>query len=385
MHSLPPKSRASLGNLGSAVISTAISSTTNKKTRTSCSRFNHWLTFLSSHHLSLTTITSLPCFTTDYIYSCYAQSLINGDTINNNSIILSTILLYLKDAGIRKRPHPTLPSAPLQFPPMLKCVIDEQKRWQQVPNRREPLTTRMIDSLHNKISSSHPDSLASALYDWLVLGIQSGLRKSEWCQDASLFSTTATFARNVDNSSKAFISSDFHFESKHASSILPYDYVTIQWRFQKNSQNGQTISFAHDFAHPHRSPVLAALRIIQRAKRLQVPHHHPIAVFATPKSGKPTPILHTQVEHCLRSLAKSVYKINDTKRLHRYSCHSIRVGACVLLHSAQQDPLTIKFRLRWRSDSFMEYLRNTPRLAALHTALASSTDTDQIKYDGIHK
>jgi len=262
---------------------------------------------------------------------------------------------------------------------MLKSILDEQKRWQQVPNRRDPLTTQMLDLLHSSAKQAHPDSYQAALYDWLVIGIQAGFRKSEWCQDTSSLSSSGDIALNVDGSSKAFTRDDFVLESKTKNSTLKYDYLTIRWRFQKNSQNGQTISFAHDYNHPHRSPVTAARNILERAQRLRVPQSSPIAIFKHKLSKHSFSfITHKQVESSLRTLASKIYRITDSKKLQKYSCHSIRVGACVLLHSAQQDPLTIKFRLRWRSDSFMEYLRNTPRLAALHARIASTTNTDNI-------
>ena len=44
------------------------------------------------------------------------------------------------------------------------------------------------------------------------------------------------------------------------------------------------------------------------------------------------------------------------------STHSLRVYACVLLHEAGKDGPYIKLRLRWLSDCFEVYLRNTVRI-----------------------
>ena len=72
------------------------------------------------------------------------------------------------------------------------------------------------------------------------------------------------------------------------------------------------------------------------------------------------------VESYLRQLAHQVYNITDNQELSRFTCHSIRVGACVLLHEANCKSDFIKFRLRWNSDSYLMYLRNTPKLAQQH-------------------
>ena len=314
--------------------------------------------------------------------------MIQGSTIKQQLISYSTVILYLKDAGIFKKPHPILPSRNLRYPPLLHSILHEFQRWQSIPNRRHPVTLNMIDYLFTLQQHKHPDSYDCALYDWLVLGLHTGHRKSEWCQDTTSFRNSGSFSRSIKNTSTAFIAQDFRLSYKptpHESSsptVPRPNYLEIQWRFQKNGQNGQVVSFAHNYKHPHRSPVHAAERILKRAKRLSNPADHPIAIFAstTPKNSPKSSsyILHSQVEKSLRTIAAKVYSISSKSELQRYSCHSLRVGACVLLHSSGADALTIKFRLRWRSDSFMEYLRNTPKLAAMHTHIISSTNTDDI-------
>jgi len=246
----------------------------------------------------------------------------------------------------------------------------------------------MLDYLYQVQKTLHQDSYLSALYDWLVVGMQTGQRKSEWCQDLPDFKKTHNVALSAKSTPTAFIADDFELSYKptqssptlHPEHSLPHmNYVTITWRFQKNGQNGQAVSFSHDYANPNLSVVRAVERILLRAKRLNQPSTMPLAVYARPKSTKPTYIFHTQVQSSLRAIATKVYHLKDRSQINKYSCHSIRVGACVLLHSSGADTLTIKFRLRWRSDSFMEYLRNTPRLASLHTQIISSQNTDVIR------
>ena len=96
-----------------------------------------------------------------------------------------------------------------------------------------------------------------------------------------------------------------------------------------------------------------------------VPPSLPIAVFFN-HTGHSQYIDDKHVEQLLRTLASQVYNITNNQDLSRFTCHSIRVGACVLLHEANSNSDFIKFRLRWNSDSYLMYLRNTPKLAQQH-------------------
>ena len=58
------------------------------------------------------------------------------------------------------------------------------------------------------------------------------------------------------------------------------------------------------------------------------------------------------------------------------STHSIRVTACVLLHEAGMDGTYIKLRLRWKSDCFEIYLRNTTRITTQHNSALSYDNND---------
>jgi hypothetical protein len=62
------------------------------------------------------------------------------------------------------------------------------------------------------------------------------------------------------------------------------------------------------------------------------------------------------------------------------STHSLRVTACVLLAEAGKPIYFIKLRLRWKSNCFEIYLRNTSRVALQHMQAitpASSTQSNR--------
>ena len=118
-----------------------------------------------------------------------------------------------------------------------------------------------------------------------------------------------------------------------------------------------------------RCPVRAGLRIIRRARTLDLPADHPAAVFTPSGLATPSDVLvmcASDVCESLRTTARRLYNITDPTELALFSCHSIRVGACVALHANGAIEMQIKFALRWRSNSFWMYLRNVP-LAASQT------------------
>ena len=267
----------------------------------------------------------------------------------------------------------------------MQDVLTEHKRWESVPNRREPITMEMIRYWHRRSIDAHPDSIDAAMFDWMLLGIQAGFRKSEWLQDSHLHSNKKSFSLNRDGTITAFTRSDFTFSqasaatnSTYPNSTSPFSQLHIRWRFQKNGQNGQQVSFNHNYVNEDFSLVSAARRILARADRLGVPDHHPIAVFSD--QDVPQHLHHTLIEHHIRSAVRNVYNIRSETTLKLFGCHSVRVGACVLLHAAERDPLFIQFLLRWRSNSFLVYLRNTPRIAAIHNNLVNTINTDELAF-----
>ena len=72
----------------------------------------------------------------------------------------------------------------------------------------------------------------------------------------------------------------------------------------------------------------------------------------------------------LQDSARRVYNITAKEELARFTPHSIRVSACVLLSEAGKSHDFIQLRLRWRSQAFRDCLCNTQRLADLHASAA---------------
>ena len=114
--------------------------------------------------------------------------------------------------------------------------------------------------------------------------------------------------------------------------------------------------------------VEACKRLRKRAIELKVDKDKPIAVFTENLKGKNITrfIDDIHIKSLLQEAAGKEYNIKCKKELSAFTSHSIRVGACILLHAQNISAEDIKFRLRWRSDTFRTYLRNIVQLAERH-------------------
>ncbi len=65
-------------------------------------------------------------------------------------------------------------------------------------------------------------------------------------------------------------------------------------------------------------------------------------------------------------MPKEVWPDTTPDKHKRYSAHSLRVWACVLLDEAGKSPDYIKKRLRWLGNSFRMYLRDTAIIQHQH-------------------
>jgi hypothetical protein len=151
---------------------------------------------------------------------------------------------------------------------------------------------------------------------------------------------------------KAFIANDYIFydEKKHVVKDLNEDslqqahFVKITWRIQKKRQNGQSITLAAEIYRPKICPVRSAMRLVLRAKQLNQSGDMPVAVYKT-KKGKVIYLTGNKIAELLLKAVKEVWPDTTSDELKRYSTHSLRVWACVLLNEAGKLPDYIKKRL----------------------------------------
>jgi len=136
-----------------------------------------------------------------------------------------------------------------------------------------------------------------------------------------------------------------------------FDRVRITWRIQKNCQNNQKITLSCDKTNPTICPVLAALRLVLRAHRLSQPDSMPVACYL--KKGIMAHLTGSRIALHFQAAARAVRPNISKDDEQRYSAHSMRVWACVLLDKVGKSPDYILKHLRWMQDSFRMYLRDT--------------------------
>ena len=309
----------------------------------------------------------------NYLLACYAVSLVKGDTIRGRILRHKTIKKYL-DAAVKLfvRRGIADPRKAVDTD-LVKIILDAVKQYEAVDARRAMISDEMIVDILRRAAKNHPDSLTAALADWIVLGQYTGFRLSEWAQEVC--SAYARVGHTSDAS--AMTRDDFVFKGPNGRTLdqhrLPtfedIESVDIFWRHQKNGDNGEDIEYTRNRQHPQLCGVAAAFRIVARATRLNNPSHHPLGVYAG-RNGI-TFITGADTALFLRDVAATVFnpdptKSRDTAALSRYSAHSIRVRAANILHRQGMSDSYIQKRLRWKSTTFLNYLRNTIYAADKH-------------------
>jgi hypothetical protein len=225
--------------------------------------------------------------------------------------------------------------------------------------------------------------MLSALYDWICLGIFSGLRLGEFGQSslpagsaAGAFDPLPSGNPNIpliwQGTPKAFVLDDFQFFTRnlaliqHATLLDKPDeaeYVHLRWRYDKGKFNFVTKKYQRQHGTLV-CPVKRAASIVFRALSLQLhPLHSPLGVFIGRNSQ-----LYTIRGHHLRDFMQDacIKAYPDPQhylRIHikDLQAHSLRITACVSLENAGVPHETIAFRLRWNSDAVKGYLRDCYR------------------------
>ena len=283
---------------------------------------------------------------------------------------------YIKQAP-QLHVHRHLPSPKTADLNYIKIMTDAVKKWEAVPKRQEMISDSMFHYMVKLYGQAHPDSLVASLCEWCFLGRYTGFRKSEWCSDHP-----HEYAKILDpewgNKPNAIplIAEDLTFlgpEGQYlgdidnfADSDAAFNHLRI--RHQKNNDNYQTLTYYRDITHTVLCPTQCCLNITRRARRLHLPAFHPVAIYYDFATKQRKQITSKQVVTFLRMVASKVFCLSASHPdLQKWSCHSIRVTAANLLHKARYSDSFIKNCLRWKSDTFLMYLRNTFYTAEAHT------------------
>jgi hypothetical protein len=140
-------------------------------------------------------------------------------------------------------------------------------------------------------------------------------------------------------------------------------------RYQKNQDNYQVLTYSAATASPNTCPIQAILCILQHGVHLRLPPLHPLAIRANHSDPLGFSfVTGTEYTKRLQSVAATVYRLPPKDpAIARWGTHSLCDTATNLLQRTQFLASFIKNRLRWKSNSFLMYLRNTFYMADQHS------------------
>ncbi|KAI2505986.1 hypothetical protein MHU86_8486 [Fragilaria crotonensis] len=323
----------------------------------------------------------------------YATHLATGSTLHFRAIKASTIAAYLHDVatflGRFRSIDPRFISATdTKLAPVIAKVLEEQRRWESVPNRREPFTLE----LHQEIATLPAIALDSccleaAMSNWTLCNLYAGCRGIEWAQTSSSQRYLSTFLRNRFHHAYAFTLDDVQCFTASSSPVTIPEAIAnpslvgrIKLRFeeQKNGENGEWKLFTRNPTHPHLCFIEHFIAILNRHKLLTNSSPvHPLSVYRAP-DGVAYNITTMDIENVIRRAAATLYNLDPIKhraQLALWSSHSLRVGACTTLYSQGFSEMEIKYLLRWKSNAFMTYLRNLAVTSRRHNVAMNETST----------
>jgi hypothetical protein len=309
----------------------------------------------------------------------YAIHLATGNTVFCKSIKASTITSYLRDvARFLGRFSPVDPrhrsDTDRTTAPCIKEVIDEVIRWEKVPDRREPFTIEMWKYLFSLRGSCASDGIIDCITDWAACGLYGGFRKTEWAQDES-HAALANPQLDIHSVPKAFGLADIVWKTANSVRLTLQDAlldegsvgrILLTFKAQKNGDNGAARLFTRNTGFIPMCFIRNLLRIVKRFIRfIGADSDKPLCICQN-SLGKLHYITSNDINYVFRLAASAVYKLDpaaDAKSLGLWSSHSLRVGACVILHAMGFTDVQIMWLLRWNSNAFMTYLRNVAVLS----------------------
>jgi len=264
---------------------------------------------------------------------------------------------------------------------MAGILINNLIKEEDIARQRSPLDSNIYaEMLRRSNASLSLDSEQRTLFDVTTIACYLGPRVSECAQttDKNMDYHVYPSGRKVI---KVFIANNFLFidvtgqviTELSDASIDVVNRVRITCHIQKNCQNNQKITLSRNKTNPTSCPVIAALRLVIRARRLSQPDSMPVACYL--KKDVMAYLTASRIALHFRAAARAVRPNISKDNEQRYSAHSIRVRACVLLDEAGKLPDYIKKRLRCMGDSFQMYLRDTHVIQDQHReALRASSE-----------
>ena len=371
MHFLPDRARDSLAYMGHCVEREVAESQKHTGIETEGARQAHFIKWCQLYGIED------PCGPErgrERLVAIYIKYVILGVNYNNKTMIRSeTAAGYAKAVNtlfeLRGFPHPANFKVADN---MSAVIIHNLEREENIARQRNSLDNEIFAQLQQMAAKTSTDSVEQVVFNMVAFGRITGPRAGEYSQK-TLDKVEVHKYPSGTTVVKAFIKSDFEFFDRRGrlitdlseDSMDQVNMMSVTWRIQKNRRNGQKLQLAADHANPAICPVRNALRVVLRAIKLNQAEENPLAIFVDGK-GKTRYLTAGKIAEVLRKAVKLAKPDIDADDLKKYSAHSIRVWACVLLSEAGKSPDFIKSRLRWLGESYRMYLQDTKVMNAQH-------------------
>jgi hypothetical protein len=268
------------------------------------------------------------------IVAIYIKYLMSGVNFRNKDYLrLATVQGYATSINLlfrlRGMKAPVNTSNPNN---MVGILINNLVKEEDIARQRSSLDSNTFAKLLHKLNvSCLPDSEQHTLFDLVALSRYIGCHVSEYAK---------TTDKNVDyhvypsrkQVIKAFTANNFQFFDKNSqvitelsdTSIKFVDRVRITWHIQKNCQNNQTVTLSSDKTNTVICPILAALRLVLRARCLSQPDSMPVACYS--KKDSLAYITETRITVLFRAAARAVRPTITKEDKQQYSAHLLEFG-----------------------------------------------------------
>ena len=315
-----------------------------------------------------------PCgnISKDSLLAIYIKLLCSGENVKNkNELRSATVAGYVTDINKLHRLRHLPPPIDLKGDSKAAQLYKNLSAEEDIARRRQPIDPAVAANIFKAGTSAPPDSKEALIRDIIALGRMVGPRAAEIVQktakkpDYHQYPSGKKVLKSLSASNFTFYDKKGHRISSPCSKRQNIETMKITWFIQKNRRNGETLTYARERDNPALCPVLAVLRMLARARRLGQPSDLPLCVHAD-RSGAMRYLTATSLTQYLRTQTKKEFPQFTKSELGLISCHSLRVWACVLLSEAGEDGDRIRIRLRWLSEAYRVYLRDTSAAASSH-------------------
>jgi hypothetical protein len=308
---------------------------------------------------------------TDDIMTNYMTFLLSGHTIKDIEIRSGTIKGYMRAVNGYYVANNCSPPFNAKSKSEAALLLLAQEDYEKDPARRESLPDPVVERMRVLAEGADPLGFRAAVWDITALGRYGGFRQQEFAMDVRDTIKWYVLPNGV-KVARAFCVRNMHFRTvariRIRSPLVNPDEseeVGPEYDVQKNRRNGQIIWFRRERRHPKCCPVRIGHRLVWRAEALGQQQDDPLCVYRD-ADGNVCYLTGRDVTDYFRFVTKLVYPSISDEELSLISTHSIRVTACVLLADAGKEGWYIKLRLRWLSDCYEVYIRNTGRIALAH-------------------